>query len=179
LFPDAVESKIISMSERFSERTLEFLRRAGWFPGRLVDVANYEKSLLEDGHAMSNNARAFVQEFGGLMFQSRKQTAGAPSVRKRAWWPGVLARLRWHWDIHELKTSARRVEFGFSGVHAENSQPWEQELSTKLCPVGYDYRTEEALLLADNGKFYAGLAGDDHARKVADTPDLAIELYAG
>ncbi len=59
---------------RFSERTEQVLRAAGWFPERNVDIELWRDRLEADGLVtMHSAAERFLAEFGGLAVD-----AGAP-----------------------------------------------------------------------------------------------------
>jgi len=50
---------------RYSEKLDAWLRRAGWFPGRVADV-DYEQLCRQQGHPVYPPAIAFLEEFGEL-----------------------------------------------------------------------------------------------------------------
>lgn len=51
----------------FDEVTTATLARAGWFPGRSVDVDRWAGQLREEGIELHPAANAFLREFGGLV----------------------------------------------------------------------------------------------------------------
>lgn len=51
----------------FDEDTAGALARAGWFPGRSVDVDRWTELLRDEGIEMHGAADAFLREFGGLV----------------------------------------------------------------------------------------------------------------
>ncbi|WP_020524908.1 SUKH-3 domain-containing protein [Catelliglobosispora koreensis] len=54
----------------FSEETKLLLREAGWFPGRIRDIADWEAKLSADGFPpLHLAAQQFLSEFGGLAFR--------------------------------------------------------------------------------------------------------------
>ncbi|MFJ3513572.1 MULTISPECIES: SUKH-3 domain-containing protein [unclassified Streptomyces] len=52
---------------RFSSETDDALRKAGWFPGRQIDVASWRNSM--QGFPMHGAAEEFLREFGGIHVQ--------------------------------------------------------------------------------------------------------------
>ena len=60
--------------ETFSENTLQILKNAGWFQGRICSTAEYEAYLVakyeaypeKEDYYLNDVIRTFLQEFGGL-----------------------------------------------------------------------------------------------------------------
>lgn len=50
----------------FSDTTLDALSKAGWTPGRQIDIDAYERIAVDAGGPDSALARAFLQQFGNL-----------------------------------------------------------------------------------------------------------------
>jgi len=53
-----------------SEGVYESWRQLGWYPGREIDVAQWERELRDDGFEVHSAGLAFLREFGGLRCSS-------------------------------------------------------------------------------------------------------------
>lgn len=54
----------------FSEEEFDrALRRAGWRPGRRVDISRYRVWYEAQGYVLHAAAEAFLEEYGGLVFE--------------------------------------------------------------------------------------------------------------
>ncbi|MEV6895414.1 SUKH-3 domain-containing protein [Kribbella sp. NPDC051137] len=115
----------------------DLLRRAGWRPGRHVDVDSMIGELESAGHVLVPPARNFLSEFSGLTIHSED---GRKSVRI---------------DGHD---AARRADVGWCLAYAEG-------IGRSVTPAGeYSHMT---LMIDEAGVFWGGyddlygLMGDD------------------
>ncbi|SDM55725.1 SUKH-3 domain-containing protein [Allokutzneria albata] len=59
-----------SIDEWWPQRAIDLLTRAGWSPGRAVDVAGWRAELAEKGFVMHEAAEQVLTEFGGLLLEA-------------------------------------------------------------------------------------------------------------
>ncbi|WP_092549819.1 SUKH-3 domain-containing protein [Actinoplanes derwentensis] len=55
--------------KRLSEEAIKIVAKAGWFPGRHIDISAWRASFQELGLVMHEAAENFLSEFGGLSFE--------------------------------------------------------------------------------------------------------------
>jgi hypothetical protein len=56
--------------DQLSPRTEELLRRAGWYPGRSVDIEQITARLQAGGYPVTETVKEFLTEFGDLSIPS-------------------------------------------------------------------------------------------------------------
>lgn len=58
-----------------SEKTLQTLKKSGWFDGRVIDISNFESNLQKLGYEVFEPVKQFLKEFGMLkIIDSLEQT---------------------------------------------------------------------------------------------------------
>lgn len=55
-----------------SNKTIEELKKAGWYEGRKIDISENVKSLEERGFEIFESAKKFMEEFGELRINVEK-----------------------------------------------------------------------------------------------------------
>ena len=118
----------------FSNKAKKYLRKAGWFPGRLVDMDNYLAAVEVKVGRVPDCVRDFMREFGGLFV-----THPHPTVR------------------------GDDEDFAFlSGDHVPKSKIlgyFAKELNQNVYLIGAASNGYYWLLMADNGMVYADMDG--------------------
>src|SRR5688572_9509946 len=117
----------------FSEHTSSCLRRAGWFPGRRIDIADYLPALEIRACASDAAVVPFLTEFGGLtvVFPHRLVASRQEDFRINPWYA-----------LHELDDT------------------YDQLAGQRLCPVGDYYHGYLALMMSGEGRVFAGMDGN-------------------
>ena len=137
-----------SEAARWSEETDRELRQAGWYPGRSVPTADWERLLSErGGFTIHSAARRFLSEFGGLEVPHR----GAGITMSRADFQLDPTVAEWDDEIIDYLSE-------IAGAH--------------LYPVGASERKNNYLCLAPDGAFYLGM---DQIHLLAATADEALD----
>ncbi|MFD6432885.1 SUKH-3 domain-containing protein [Streptomyces venezuelae] len=133
---------------RWSEECGRLLRAAGWYPGRSVPTAEWERVLHEHGgFEMHEAARRFLAEFGGLASEERG--------------PGrTMARMGFRLD----PLAAEWDDEIFDALS--------EEAGAYLYPVGEADRRNSYLGIAPDGRVYVGM---DSVTLLAETADEALE----
>ncbi|MCM2427774.1 SUKH-3 domain-containing protein [Streptomyces sp. RKAG337] len=134
---------------RWSAETDRVLRLAGWYPGRSVPTADWERILHEadEDFEMHEAARRFLTEFGGLAINVNGP--GRAAGRSPFGLDPLVA--TWDYEIFDVLS---------------------EEAGTYLYPIGDASRGNFYLGMAADGAVYAG---KDNVSLLADTPDGALE----
>lgn len=69
-----------------TQKTIEALKEAGWYPGRKINTKQMEDYLISVGYKVFPAATAFLEEFGMLelnVLNKRAQISGIGSAYKR------------------------------------------------------------------------------------------------
>lgn len=56
-----------------SNKTIEVLKKSGWYEGRKIDISEYVKFLEERGFEVLESAKRFMEEFGELKINVEKK----------------------------------------------------------------------------------------------------------
>ncbi|MFH8613253.1 SUKH-3 domain-containing protein [Streptomyces sp. NPDC018029] len=135
-------------SRLWSAETDRVLRAAGWYPGRTVPTAEWERVLHEHGgFEIHEAARLFLAEFGGLACEER----GPGRTMARMGFRLDPLAAEWDDEIFDVLS---------------------EEAGAYLYPVGEADRRNSYLGIAPDGKVYIGM---DSVTLLADTGDEALE----
>lgn len=166
--------------ERFSENTLQILKKAGWFPGRHVSLDDFEayvKQETTDCEAefeLIPNAtiRNFLHEFGGLTIIMRRQIPLSPAM-------------------DSFKMATRDIPIGVPGIRiivcVEEMEGWIG--GDKLYPISINHDFSFTMM-SYSGRIYdycsgrfieSGKSGEDWIERLCNfycglpfTPDILI-----
>ena len=134
----------------FSEQTIQYLRRAGWTPGSVVDTNSFEELLTRAGFVAHDAALTFLREFGGLTIQHPHAKVADMTD-----------------DMHfDLSIVVKHV------VPAD-VDAYGKVIGRKLCPIGEAARGYLMLMMDEQGAVYGGY--DDFFVEVAESGHAAIE----
>ncbi|MDM8549382.1 SUKH-3 domain-containing protein [Desulfobacterales bacterium HSG2] len=140
------------MMLRFSEKTLQLLRNAGWSEDRHFSPADeYTKALEHEDFYVSDAVREFLYKFGGL------------SVRH----PHAKIKEKtdyFHFDV------IRAINSGDPGWVSEEYSP---RIGKELCVIGEAFRRSMVLCMSPDKSVYAG--ADENLFFIAESGELAIE----
>ncbi|MBA3531863.1 MAG: SUKH-3 domain-containing protein [Ardenticatenales bacterium] len=127
------------MNFPFSERTIETLRRAGWYPGRKIDISAYIDALEAEGYVVFPSVQAFLQEFSGLKLIHENE------------FNGIALSEATEFDAADEATH---------GVPIEAIQKYCEFLQSPLCMIGSISNKHAALLMTPLSHVY-GTTGDN------------------
>lgn len=116
------------------ETTIKYLREAGWYEGRKVDITDMVKLLEEDGYVVFDAAKHFLEEFGDLEIEIGEEFRGRIRMRE-----------------HSTVIDEDFIDMG-------GSIPLKEE----YVPVAIVYEGEMSVWISESGKFYLdrGWVGD-------------------
>ena len=121
------------MSADFTPITLHYLHRSGWVPNRQVSVGPAVTALEAEGYPVSEAAREFLKQFGGLtILFPHHQIVGQED---------------------DLRVDPLRA---IQGIWPERVAKYSERAGEELCLVGEVYRGHMALLMGASGRLYAG-----------------------
>ncbi|MED1093683.1 SUKH-3 domain-containing protein [Bacillus paramycoides] len=123
-----------------SNKTIEELKKAGWYEGRKIDISENVKFLEERGFEVFESAKKFMEEFGELQFNVEKiRSDGSKKISKHTT------------CIKEVIGVLDSLCFGL-----------ENFIDDKVIPVGSLYNFEIDLYISESGRIFeaTGWAGD-------------------
>ncbi|MGG2017865.1 SUKH-3 domain-containing protein [Bacillus sp. S10(2024)] len=125
-----------------SNKTIEELKKAGWYEGRKIDISENVKFLEERGFWVFESAKKFMEEFGELQFNV-----------ERVWPDGVTK------DISKHTTCIKEV----IGVLDSSCFGLEDYIDDKVIPIGSLYNFELNLFISESGRLFEsmGWIGDN------------------
>ncbi|PEE40905.1 SUKH-3 domain-containing protein [Bacillus pseudomycoides] len=123
-----------------SNKTIEELKKAGWYEGRKIDISENVKFLEERGFEVFESATKFMEEFGELQFN-------VESI-----WPDGLV-------ISKHTTCIKEV----IGVLDSSCFGLENFIDDKVIPIGSLYNFEIDLYISESGRIFesTGWAGEN------------------
>ncbi|WP_242218086.1 SUKH-3 domain-containing protein [Bacillus cereus group sp. BfR-BA-01380] len=124
-----------------SNKTIEELKKAGWYEGRKIDISENIKFLEERGFEVFESAKKFMEEFGELQFN-------VESI-----WPDGVTK-----DISEHTTCIKEV----IGVLNSSFFGLEDYIDEKVIPIGSLSDFGLNLYISESGRIFEamGWAGD-------------------
>lgn len=131
-----------------SKTTQKLLERAGWFPGRRIDISRYEEVLRTSRSPVHECVREFLSEFGGLHVETLKKGR----------------------DFHADPCLAASEFY----IDDEGLSEYNITVGAALCCVGVASRAHMMLLMDQSGRMYGVV--DDLIYVIGDTPHAALEL---
>jgi hypothetical protein len=114
----------------------ERLRRAGWYPGRAVDITRYCTCWHSRGIRVNEPAESFCTEFGDLEIHHP---------------PGIVIRGHEYTDFTRFD-----VKGAVEGISDEVIAAYSRIASEDLCPVGNN-RSHMTVFVAPSGHLLAGV----------------------
>ncbi|MDM5186269.1 SUKH-3 domain-containing protein [Bacillus sp. DX4.1] len=125
---------------KISNKTIEELKKAGWYEGRKIDISENVKFLEERGFEIFESAKKFMEEFGELRINVEKI------------WPDGLV-------ISKHTTCIKEV----IGVLDSSCFGLEKFIDDKVIPVGSLYNFEIDLYISESGRIFesTGWAGEN------------------
>jgi len=147
----------------FSERTIGFLKTAGWVSGRHIDTSAIENELREQGYQLFPAISRFLQEFGNLRVIFPRQ--------RRVVLPKKVVD---HTSRYYLAIEPLNIAKHYDGHDSQMLQAYERAVDTTLCVIGW-YGTDMyfTLMMDPLGKVYGGW--DDWLLLAGETGEIAIE----
>ncbi|MGG0727730.1 SUKH-3 domain-containing protein [Bacillus paramycoides] len=123
-----------------SNKTIEELKKAGWYEGRKIDISENVKFLEERGFEVFESAKKFMEEFGELQFNVEKIRSNGSKT------------------ISEHTTCIKEV----IGVLDSSCFGLENFIDDKVIPIGSLYDFEINLYISESGRIFeaTGWAGD-------------------
>ncbi|MEN1939254.1 SUKH-3 domain-containing protein [Paenibacillus sp. 102] len=123
-----------------SNKTIEELKKAGWYEGRKIDISENVKFLEERGFEVFESAKKFMEEFGELRINVEKI------------WPDGLV-------ISKHTTCIKEV----IGVLDSSCFGLENFIDDKVIPIGSLYNFEIDLYISESGRIFKsiGWVGDN------------------
>ncbi|PEQ29248.1 hypothetical protein CN467_28760 [Bacillus cereus] len=123
-----------------SNKTIEELKKAGWYEGRKIDISENVKFLEERGFEIFESAKKFMEEFGELRINVEKI------------WPDGLV-------ISKHTTCIKEV----IGVLDSSCFGLENFIDDKVIPIGSLYNFEIDLYISESGRIFesTGWAGEN------------------
>ncbi|WP_329767620.1 SUKH-3 domain-containing protein [Bacillus nitratireducens] len=123
-----------------SNKTIEELKKAGWYEGRKIDISENVKFLEERGFEIFESAKKFMEEFGELRINVEKI------------WPDGLV-------ISKHTTCIKEV----IGVLDSSCFGLEKFIDDKVIPIGSLYNFEIDLYISESGRIFesTGWAGEN------------------
>ncbi|HDK7176183.1 TPA: SUKH-3 domain-containing protein [Clostridium botulinum] len=124
-----------------SKKTIEELKKSGWYEGRKIDILENIKFLEEKGFEVFESARNFMEEFGELRINVEKI------------WPDGCNQISKH------NTCIKEV----IGVLDSSCFGLDDFIDDKVIPIGELYDGEIRLYITESGKVYKsiGWVGDN------------------
>ena len=124
-----------------SNKTIEELKKAGWYEGRKIDISETVKFLEERGFEVFESAKKFMEEFGELQINVEK-----------IWSDGSK-------QISEHTTCIKEV----IGVLNSSFFGLEDYIDEKVIPIGSLYNFEINLYISESGRMFKsiGWVGDN------------------
>ncbi|SFK07597.1 MULTISPECIES: SUKH-3 domain-containing protein [unclassified Bacillus (in: firmicutes)] len=125
---------------KISNKTIEELKKAGWYEGRKIDISETVKFLEERGFEVFESAKKFMEEFGELRINVEKI------------WPDGCK------DISKHTTCIKEI----IGVLNSSFFGLEDYIDEKVIPIGSLYDFEINLYISESGRIFeaTGWAGD-------------------
>lgn len=117
----------------FSERTMKFLKEAGWTPERSKDTSLFRRKLTDDGYSYPECVDEFLKSFGGLELRQ-------PAFRV----PNAYDTL--HFDPFQASYRTFR----------ERIETYEKRVGEPLTIIGEAYNGYLVLVMTPTGKVYGG-----------------------
>ncbi|MED1436776.1 SUKH-3 domain-containing protein [Bacillus mycoides] len=123
-----------------SNKTIEELKKAGWYEGRKIDISENVKFLEERGFEVFESAKKFMEEFGELRINVEKI------------WPDGLVISKHTTCIKEVICVLDSSCFGL-----------ENFIDDKVIPIGSLYNFEIDLYISESGRIFesTGWAGEN------------------
>ncbi|MGG0454553.1 SUKH-3 domain-containing protein [Bacillus mycoides] len=123
-----------------SNKTIEELKKAGWYEGRKIDISENVRFLEERGFEVFESAKKFMEEFGELRINVEKI------------WPDGLV-------ISKHTTCIKEV----IGVLDSSCFGLENFIDDKVIPIGSLYNFEIDLYISESGRIFesTGWAGEN------------------
>ncbi|MEH6848914.1 MULTISPECIES: SUKH-3 domain-containing protein [Bacillus] len=124
-----------------SNKTIEELKKAGWYEGRKIDISENVKFLEERGFEVFESAKTFMEEFGELRINVKKiRSDGSKKICKHT-------------------TCIKEV----IGVLNSSFFGLEDYIDEKVIPIGSLYNFEINLYISESGRIFEaiGWAGDN------------------
>ncbi|MED0946461.1 SUKH-3 domain-containing protein [Bacillus mycoides] len=127
---------------KISNKTIEELKKAGWYEDRKIDISENVKFLEERGFEVFESAKKFMEEFGELQFNV-----------ERIWPDGVTK------DISKHNTCIKEV----IGVLDSSCFGLEDFIDDKVIPVGSLHDFGLNLFISESGRLFksTGWVGDN------------------
>lgn len=117
----------------YSEKSLSFLSRMGWFPDRKINTEEIVKTLKLDGYSVSTVVEKFISSFGLL-----EGEIPAYAVENE-------------FDlIHFSPTIA------MENIYRERVKAYEDKIKESLVVVGEAYSGHMVIMVSDKGSIYGG-----------------------
>ncbi|MGE7875605.1 SUKH-3 domain-containing protein [Bacillus paramycoides] len=127
---------------KISNKTIEELKKAGWYEGRKIDISENVKFLEERGFEVFESAKKFMEEFGELQFNVES-----------IWPDGVTKEISEHTTC--IKEVIGMLNSSFFGL--------EDYIDEKVIPIGSLYDFEINLYISESGRMFKsiGWVGDN------------------
>ncbi|MGE7875606.1 MULTISPECIES: SUKH-3 domain-containing protein [Bacillus cereus group] len=127
---------------KISNKTIEELKKAGWYEGRKIDISENVKFLEERGFEVFESAKKFMEEFGELQFN-------VESI-----WPDGVTK-----EISEHTTCIKEV----IGVLDSSCFGLDDFIDDKVIPIGSLYDFGLNLYISESGRIFesTGWAGEN------------------
>ncbi|MGE6599606.1 SUKH-3 domain-containing protein [Bacillus proteolyticus] len=124
-----------------SNKTIEELKKAGWYEGRKIDISETVKFLEERGFEVFESAKRFMEEFGELRINVEKIRSNGSKT------------------ISEHTTCIKEV----IGVLNSSFFGLEDYIDEKVIPIGSLYDFEINLYISESGRMFKsiGWVGDN------------------
>ncbi|SFK07495.1 MULTISPECIES: SUKH-3 domain-containing protein [unclassified Bacillus (in: firmicutes)] len=124
-----------------SNKTIEELKKAGWYEGRKIDISENVKFLEERGFEVFESAKKFMEEFGELRINVEK-----------IWSDGSK-------QISKHTTCMKEV----IGMLDSSCFGLENFIDDKVIPIGSLYNFEIDLYISESGRMFKsiGWVGDN------------------
>ncbi|MEK0224260.1 SUKH-3 domain-containing protein [Bacillus proteolyticus] len=125
---------------KISNKTIEELKKAGWYEGRKIDISETVKFLEERGFEVFESAKRFMEEFGELRINVEKIRSNGSKT------------------ISEHTTCIKEV----IGVLDSSFFGLEDYIDEKVIPIGSLYDFEINLYISESGRIFeaTGWTGD-------------------
>ncbi|MED1093670.1 SUKH-3 domain-containing protein [Bacillus paramycoides] len=118
-----------------SNKTIEELKKAGWYEGRKIDISENVKFLEERGFEVFESAKKFMEEFGELRINVEKiRSDGSKKISKHT-------------------TCIKEV----IGVLDSLCFDLENFIDDKVIPVGSLYNFEIDLYISESGRIFESI----------------------
>lgn len=130
----------------FSQRTIDILKAAGWYPGRKVESSSTTNFLVEKGFEVFDFAKEAFEQFGGLEYS-------VPSDES---------------DDFQIGP-----EFLREGIQRKHYSRYETIIGEELVVIGWAYGDNATMFMSKSGKVY-GIMNDYYIWKFGDNIYEAI-----